>query len=129
VSAVPPAIPALRRRLLLSQLVLRWGERRGQDPLLPGKPPPSQGASLAFSTARRRMALLSTASMILVPENLAEHWRIVHRFLEILPQHWPGILAAEGALDPASGVNRLLERPGHNLAPFASHKPGHRRGD
>src|SRR5882724_5508218 len=29
--AVPPAIPELRRRLLLTQLVLRWGERRGQD--------------------------------------------------------------------------------------------------
>src|SRR6516164_6198751 len=34
--AVPPAIPELRRRLLLTQLVMRWGQVRGQAPLLPG---------------------------------------------------------------------------------------------
>jgi len=32
--AVPPAIPELRRRLLLTQLVMRWGRLRGQAPLL-----------------------------------------------------------------------------------------------
>ena len=42
--AVPPAIPELRRRLLLTQLVMRWGELRGQLPLLPG-----QAAALAAS--------------------------------------------------------------------------------
>ncbi len=46
----------------------------------------------------------------LVPEGLAEHWRIVHQFLEILPQHWPRILAEEEALDAASRRNRLLEQ-------------------
>src|SRR5439155_19029932 len=45
--AVPPAVPELRRRLLLTRLVLRWGERRGQNPLLPG-----QAAALAASLAR-----------------------------------------------------------------------------
>src|SRR5437899_1315348 len=46
-SAVPPAIPELRRRLLLTRLVLRWSERRGGVPLLPG-----QAAALAGSLAR-----------------------------------------------------------------------------
>jgi ATP-dependent helicase/nuclease subunit B len=31
--AVPPAIPELRRRLLLTQLVMRWGQLRGQTPV------------------------------------------------------------------------------------------------
>jgi len=31
--AVPTPIPELRRRLLLTRLVLRWGERRGDEPL------------------------------------------------------------------------------------------------
>ena len=49
--AVPPAIPELRRRLLLTQLVLRWskagGEVDGEPGLLPG-----QAASLAAALAR-----------------------------------------------------------------------------
>ncbi len=107
---VPPAIPELRRRLLLTRLVLSWGERRGADPLLPG-----QAAALAASLAR----LLDTAATEgatfanlaeLVPEDLAEHWRIVHRFLEILPHYWPQIIAEEGALDPTERRNRLLAR-------------------
>src|ERR1700686_2902942 len=40
--AVPPALPALRRRLLLPRLALRGGERRREEPLLPG-----QAAALA----------------------------------------------------------------------------------
>ena len=35
---------------------------------------------------------------------------LVLRFLEILPQQWPRILAEEGALDPAERRNRLLEQ-------------------
>ena len=108
--SVPPAIPELRRRLLLTQLVLRWGERRGQDRLLP-----AQAAALARSLARLLdMVAIDRATFAgiddLAPENLAEHWRIAVRFLEILPQHWPGILAAEGAIDPAERRNRLLQR-------------------
>lgn len=108
--AVPPAIPELRRRLLLTRLVLRWSERRGEVPLLPG-----QAAALAASLARLLdNAATDGASFArirdLVPENLAEHWRVVHRFLDLLPQVWPGILAAEGALDPAERRNRLIER-------------------
>src|ERR1700730_14462016 len=107
---VPPAIPELRRRLLLTQLVLRWSERRGENPLLPG-----QAAALAARLGRLLDSVPPEGTSFegirdLVPENLAEHWQIVHRFLEILPQHWPGILAAEGALDPAARRNRLLEQ-------------------
>jgi ATP-dependent helicase/nuclease subunit B len=107
---VPPAIPELRRRLLLTQLVMKWGSVRGQDPLLPG-----QAAALAASLARFLDSVATEGASFekmrdLVPEDLAAHWQIVHRFLEVLPQHWPGMLAAEGALDPAERRNRLLER-------------------
>ena len=108
--AVPPPIPELRRRLLLTRLVMHWGDRRGEEPLLPG-----QAATLAASLARLldRVAIegASFAKIAdLVPEGLAEHWRIVHHFLEILPQHWPRILAEEEALDGASRRNRLLDQ-------------------
>src|SRR5580693_4141440 len=108
--AVPPPIPELRRRLLLTRLVLRWGERRGDEPLLPG-----QAAALAASLARLLDRVATEGASFakiadLVPEGLAEHWRVVQHFLEILPQHWPRILAEEEALDGASRRNRLLEQ-------------------
>jgi ATP-dependent helicase/nuclease subunit B len=108
--AVSPAIPELRRRLLLTQLVLRWGARRGGDPLLPG-----QAAALTASLARLLDSVATDGANFagipdLVPANLAEHWQIVCDFLEILPRHWPDLLAAEGVLDPAERRNRLLDR-------------------
>jgi len=108
--AVPPAIPELRRRLLLTQLVMRWGRVRGQAPLLPG-----QAAALAASLARFLDTVATEGATFarladLVPQDLAAHWQTVYKFLEILPSQWPHILAAEGALDPAERRNRLLER-------------------
>jgi ATP-dependent helicase/nuclease subunit B len=107
--AVPPAIPELRRRLLLTQLVLRWGRLRGQPPLLPG-----QAAALAASLARFLDTVATEGASFarladLVPQDLAAHWQVVHKFLEILPTQWPQILAAEGTLDPAVRRNRLIE--------------------
>ncbi len=106
--AVPPAIPEMRRRLLLTRLVLEWGGRRGRDPLLP-----AQAAALAASLARLLDTVATEGASFarladLAPADLAEHWQIVRSFLEILPQAWPGILAAEGAVDPADRRNRLL---------------------
>ncbi|HLY46892.1 MAG TPA: double-strand break repair protein AddB [Stellaceae bacterium] len=108
--AVPPVIPELRRRLLLTQLVLAWSRRGGNAPLLHG-----QAAALATALARLLDAAQSEAADFarlheLAPEDLAAHWQTVLRFLEILPQHWPAILAEEGALDPAERRNRLLQR-------------------
>src|SRR5690242_3845057 len=82
--AIPPAIPELRRRLLLTRLVLHWGEAHG-NPLLPG-----QAAALATSLARLLDAAASDGADFarlheLAPDDLAEHWQTVLRFLEILP--------------------------------------------
>ena len=108
--AIPPAIPDLRRRLLLTRLVLRWSEENDEQKLLPG-----QAAALAAALAR----LIDTAATEgasfadlakLAPLDLAEHWQVVLRFLDILPSRWPAILAADGALDPAERRNRLLAR-------------------
>jgi ATP-dependent helicase/nuclease subunit B len=107
---VPPALSVLRRHLLLTRLVLKWGERRSRDALLPG-----QAAALAATLARLIDTVASEGASFagladLVPADLAEHWQVVQRFLEILPQAWPQMLAAEGALDLAERRNRLLRR-------------------
>jgi ATP-dependent helicase/nuclease subunit B len=108
--AVPPAIPTLRRQLLLARLVLKWGAQGGREPLLPG-----QAAVLAASLARFLDTVATegasfTRLSAIVPADLAAHWEIVRKFLEILPNAWPAMLAAEGALDPAERRNRLLAR-------------------
>jgi ATP-dependent helicase/nuclease subunit B len=105
---VPPALSELRRRLLMTRLVLTWGALRTSEAPLPG-----QAAALAANLARLvDMVETEGASFKsladLVPADLAEHWQMVCRFLEILPQHWPHMRAAEGALDPAERRNRLL---------------------
>jgi ATP-dependent helicase/nuclease subunit B len=108
--AVAPAIPELRRRLLLTQLVLGWSVAAGRDPLLPG-----QAAALAAALARLLDMAESEEKSFdslhqLVPDEFAEHWQTVLDFLKILPTAWPGMLAAEGALDPAERRNLLLRR-------------------
>jgi len=108
--AIPPAIPELRRRLLLTQLVLGWSEASGEGPLLPG-----QAAALAAALARLLDIAESEEADFarlreLVPDDFAEHWQQVLRFLDILPRAWPPLLAAEGALDPAERRNLLLRR-------------------
>jgi ATP-dependent helicase/nuclease subunit B len=107
---VPPALSELRRRLLLTRLVLKWGERRGRETLLPG-----QAAALAATLARLIDTVAAEGASFegladLVPAELAEHWQVVRRFLEILPHSWPQVLAAEGAIDMAERRNRLLRR-------------------
>ncbi len=105
---IPPAIPELRRRLLLTRLVLEWGARRGTSPLLPG-----QAAMLARELARFLDEVQSegrdfAALAGLAPDEYAEHWQLVLRFLDVLTEHWPAILAAEGCLDPAARRNAVL---------------------
>jgi len=107
---VPPAIPELRRRLLLTQLILKWAEDGGRDPLLPG-----EATALAASLARLLDAVATEGASFaglreLAPADLAAHWEIVCKLLDILPTAWPALLAAEGAVDPAERRNRVLAR-------------------
>jgi len=105
--AISPALPELRRRLLLTRLVLGWS---GEHPLLPG-----QAAALAAALTRLLDQVATEGASFarlreLAPPELAAHWERVLDFLDILPRHWPAILAEEGALDPAERRNRLLRR-------------------
>lgn len=101
---VPPAIPELRRRLLLAELIRKLPEERTAE----------QAVHLAAELGRlidqvetQRIGFERLAS--LVPERYAKHWQITLEFLKIVTDHWPRLLAAEGAIDPATRRNRLLE--------------------
>ena len=110
-----PAMPELRRRLALARLILKRG--RGFRPADGGGPPtPSadQAARLAAELGRlldqvqiERLGFDRLAN--LVPEAYAAHWQITLKFLRILTDHWPRILAEEGSIDPAARRNLVLE--------------------
>ena len=51
-----------------------------------------------------------------MPERYAAHWQITLEFLKIVTEHWPKVLAEEGALDPAERRNRVLEAQAGTLA-------------
>lgn len=106
---LPPALSPLRRQLLLTRLVLKFGSTRGARPFTDG-----QAARLAqelgglldqVQTERLSFDALET----LVPEDFAAHWQITLDFLRIVTRHWPKVLEEEGAVDPAARRNLVLE--------------------
>jgi len=102
---VPPAIPDARRRLLLARLILATGEHART---------PDRAVRLASELARLidqvRTERLDFGGLAdLAPERFAEHWQTTLRFLAIVTEAWPRVLADEGRIDPAERRNRLIE--------------------
>ncbi|MBI4185098.1 MAG: double-strand break repair protein AddB [Proteobacteria bacterium] len=124
-AALPPAISPLRRQVLLARAVLAFGAGLSQGG--GGPPTPDQAARLAGELGRfldqvqtERLGFDALAG--LVPEAYAEHWQVTLRFLRILTEHWPRILAEEGAMDPAERRNRLLAA---EAEAWRARPPGH----
>jgi len=102
---VPPAMPEARRRLLLARLILASGEHART---------PDQAVRLAGELARlidqvRTERLDFDKLADLAPERFAEHWQTTLRFLAIVTEAWPKVLADHGMIDPAERRNRLIE--------------------
>ena len=97
----PPAIGPLRRQLLLARLFERSGWPIGHALRLA-----EELAALLDELQTERVPLDSLAR--LVPEHLAEHWQKNRDVLAVIAELWPGLLAAQGVLDPAERRHRLL---------------------
>ena len=108
---LPPAISAIRRQLLLATLIRQWSTRH--DAINGEIMSFAQAAALAESLAsvmddaERQGADLSRLEE-LAPMPLAAHWQEASRFLILIRDEWPALLAAEGALDPAARRNQAL---------------------
>lgn len=105
---LPPAIPELRRRLLLARLIRAHAGARGSEI------DAAQAADLARAlgtlidavvTERQSFDRLAT----LVPDDYAAHWQITLDFLRIVTEHWPKVLEEEGCIDAVDRRNRLIE--------------------
>ncbi|MGH7075671.1 MAG: double-strand break repair protein AddB, partial [Stellaceae bacterium] len=105
---IPPALPPLKRQLLLASLIQKWGDGSVAGPWLPGQAVPLARALADFldeiHTARADVARLRE----LAPDRFAEHWQEVLKFLAIVTEAWPKLLAEQAALDPAERRNRVL---------------------
>ncbi len=100
---LPPAISAIRRQLLLGEMIRKR----------PSRPTPDQAALLAremgslidqVATERLNFDDLKTLDV----GEYAAHWSETLEFLELVTEFWPDILAEEGLLDPAERRNRML---------------------
>lgn len=104
-ASLPPPIGDLRRRLILTELILKGG--RGFE-----NPTPDQASLLAADLGRFldqvQIEGLSLDNLdALVPEEFSENWQRILGFLEIIRTHWPKILEAEMAQDPGEWQTAL----------------------
>ena len=114
----PPAIPELKRQLLLARLILERERDASAE----------QAVLLAQALARlldqiqtERLSFDRLAE--LAPADLSEHWQQTLEFLKIVTAHWPAVLEQNGAMDPAARRNLLLERLERRWAQAAPDHP------
>jgi len=100
---IPPAIGGLRRQLLLGRLVMARGSVTPDQAIRLA----SELAKLLDQVHTERLSFDRLAE--LAPDRFADRWREVLRFLTILTDVWPDVLAEEGVIDPADRRNRLLD--------------------
>lgn len=100
---LPPAMPPLRRRLLLARLVRARGETTVE-----------QAVRLAVELERlldeietEEVALVGLET--LVDDELAGHWQATLGFLRILERLWPAVEAEEGTIGPAARRRAALD--------------------
>lgn len=100
---LPPVLPPLRRRLLLTRLLIGREETSHEQAIrLAG-----ELEALLDELQNEEVGLDRLET--LVPEEFAEHWQRTLRFLSILRETLPEILAREGRIEPAERRRRLLD--------------------
>ncbi len=115
---LPPAIGALERRLVLSELVLKWSRAAhpGSRAATPGQAALWAGDLIALMDSAETEAVDLAALKDLVGGDYAEHWRQTLDFLQILTAHWPDFLRERGLLSPYQRRDRLMRAEIERLA-------------
>ena len=94
---IPPPIAPIRRLLLLSRL-LKAGEGysgNGERAIVLAQ----ALAALVDQTLTEGKDFSELAG--LVPDGFAAHWQITLKFLSVIIENWPSILAEDGLVDPS----------------------------
>ncbi len=105
--SIPPAISPMRRLFLLTRLIgARQDYTRGpeQDLLL------AQALGRLMDQIYTEDLDLARLPDLVDAAEFSAHWQVSIKFLSILSEVWPAILAQEGAIDAADRRNRLIKR-------------------
>jgi len=112
-ATLPPAMPAVQRQLLLAECILRHDRTHAAES---GAVAMNEDQAIRLAAELGRLLDqvetegLDFADLAgLVPEDYAVHWQITLRFLAIVTEVWPGILAGFGCIGPAERRRRLAE--------------------
>jgi ATP-dependent helicase/nuclease subunit B len=122
--ALPATLGALERRMLLTQLVLKWAagiapDKAGEAALVANNP--ASALALADDLARL-MDDMTTRGVAwerldaLVPDALDRYWQLTLDFLKIAREAWPRILVERGAIEPAARRDILIKAEAARLA-------------
>lgn len=107
---IPPALSPMRRRFLLSKLILSKSRAEGIEEMTPEKALQLADALSAFLDQAYIEQMPFDCLSSLVPEEFASHWQDVLLFLETVTYYWPEILHEHGVMDPADRQVRLFKR-------------------
>ena len=105
---LPQAIHPIRRQLLLATLIRQWETSRGEDVSFAHAAALAESLAKVMDDAERQGADLTRLEE-LAPLALAAHWENIARFLTLIRDEWPALLAAEKAINPAARRNRTLD--------------------
>ena len=103
---IPPAISPLRRKLMLIRLIRKnpdMKELRSDKALRLAE------ALCAFLDQSYIEQMPFERLNGLVPDEFAEHWQNILKFLETVTYYWPQILKEQGVIDPADRQVRLFK--------------------
>jgi len=122
--ALPPALGALERRLLLTQLIAKWAA----SPELHG----ASGSPLVAQTPAAACALADDLARLiddmttrgvpwdrlddLVPDQFDAFWQLTLRFLQIARETWPAVLEERQLWEPAKRRDALIKAEAARLA-------------
>ncbi len=106
-SDIPTSIGEVRRKVILMQQVTAWA-KQAQDGLAPAQAWRLAGELAKLMDSVDTEGLTFEGLKDLVPESFASHWGQTLAFLQIVSTHWPAILEAEGAINPAARRDKLL---------------------
>jgi ATP-dependent helicase/nuclease subunit B len=107
--ALPPAIAPAEREALLARLVTAFTDEDGQRI--------AQSAAQALKLSRELARLIDELAIEgvsfdrlagLVDSSFASHWQRTLKFLAIIGEHWPAILAERGQIDAIDRRTRSL---------------------
>ncbi|WP_420403708.1 double-strand break repair protein AddB [Nisaea sp.] len=111
---LPPAVPGLRRQLLLTQLVQRFLDRKDGGAAIHAAG--VDHAALLAGELARFLDQVHTEQVSyeglagLARERYAAHWQEVLEFLSIATEFWPAMLAEEGAMEAPLRHAALVDR-------------------